>query len=100
MTSVREKIKYSRSLLFDFFCGGCYSDVVDPLFNSDVSCIWCFQPNWKYFTYSSVKEFESAASVRQVHSHSPIYHPIIKLFRVTTISTIPICSAWGPHFII
>jgi len=39
MTSVREKIKYSQSLLSEIFFCGCYSDVVDPLFNSDVSCI-------------------------------------------------------------
>jgi len=55
MTSFREKIIHSLCSL-RFFCG-CYSDVVDLLFNSDVSCIWCFQPDWKCFTYNSVKEF-------------------------------------------
>jgi len=34
--------------------------------------------------------FESVAFVHQVHLHSPIYHPVIKLFHVTAISTIPI----------
>jgi len=57
MTFVRERVRYSQFLLFDFFFCGCYSDVLDPLFNSDVSCIWCFQPDWKCFTYNSVKEF-------------------------------------------
>jgi len=44
--------------------------------------------------------FESVASVHQVNVHGPIYHPIIKLFHGTAISTIPICREWGPRFFI
>jgi len=44
--------------------------------------------------------YESVASIHQVNLHGPIYHPIIKLFCMTAISTIPIYSEWDPHFFI
>ena len=97
MTSVREKIKYLQSLLSEIFCG-CCSYILDPLFNSYVSCIWCFQPAGNILHITMLKS--SFDSVHQVNVHSPIYHPIIKLFCVTAISSIPICSEWGSHFFI